>query len=61
MKQYWCYALNEEGRVNARETLEGSNDNEAFGGAQRYLAENPSILTVEVWLEGRYVGKIHSH
>jgi hypothetical protein len=60
MKQYWCYVLNQEGHVNTRETLEGSNDNEAFGGAQRYLAENPSIPAVEVWLENRYVGKIHS-
>lgn len=61
MKQYFCYALTQEGRVDARETLEGSNDNEAFGRAQCYLAENPSIPTVEVWLENRYVGKIHSH
>jgi hypothetical protein len=61
MKQYWCHVLNKEGRVNARETLDGSNDNEAFGKAQCYLAENPSIPTVEVWLENRYVGRIHSH
>jgi hypothetical protein len=61
MRQYWCYALNQEGRVNTRETLEGSNDNEAFGRAQGYLAQNPSIRAVEVWLENRYVGKIHSH
>jgi hypothetical protein len=60
MKQY-CYVLCEGGHADARETLEGSNDNEAFGTAQRYLAENPSIRTVEVWLEDRYVGKIHSH
>jgi hypothetical protein len=61
MKQYWCNVLNGDGRVNARETVEASNDNEAFGRAQCYLAENPSIPTVEVWLEDRYVGKIHSH
>ena len=61
MKQYWCYVLNQEGRVNTRETLEGSNDSEAFGRAQGYLAQNPSIRAVEVWLENRYVGKIHSH
>jgi hypothetical protein len=61
MNQYWCYVLNQEGRVKARETLEGSNDNEAFGRARRYLVENPSIPTVEVWLDNRYVGKIHSH
>jgi hypothetical protein len=61
MKQYWCYVRNQDGRVDARETLECSNDNEAFGGAQRYLSENPSIPTVEVWLDNRYVGKIHSH
>jgi hypothetical protein len=60
MKQYSCYVLNREGRVNARETLEGSNDNEAFGTAQR-LTQNPAIRSVEVWLENRYVGKIHSH
>jgi hypothetical protein len=61
MKQYWCKVLNQDGGVNARETLEGSNDNEAFGGAQSYLIRNPSIRSVEVWLEDRYVGKIHSH
>ena len=61
MKQYWCNVLNRDGRVNARETLEVSNDNEAFGKAQGYLIQNPSIRTVEVWLEDRYVGKIHSH
>lgn len=60
MKQYWCKVLNQEGRVKAREILEGSNDNEAFGGAQGYLIQDPSIRTVEVWLEDRYVGKIHS-
>jgi hypothetical protein len=58
MKLY-CYVLNREDRVNALETLEGSNDNEAFGTAQCYLAQNPSIRSVEVWLERRYVGKIH--
>jgi hypothetical protein len=61
MKQYWCKVLTQDGRVNARETLEGSNDNEAFGTAQCYLAEDRSIRSVEVWLENRYVGKIHSH
>jgi hypothetical protein len=61
MKQYWCKVLNQDGRVDARETLECSNDNEAFGGAQSYLIQNPSIRAVEVWLEDRYVGKIHSH
>lgn len=60
MKQYWCRVLNQEGRVKAREILEGSNDNEPFGGAQRYLIQDSSIRTVEVWLEDRYVGKIHS-
>jgi len=59
MKQYWCYVLNKEGRVNARETLEGSNDNEAFGTAQRYLTQNPAIRSVEVWAESRYVGRMH--
>jgi hypothetical protein len=61
MKQYWCKVLSQDGRVDARETLEGSNDNEAFGRAQSYLIQDPSIRTVEVWLEDRYVGKIHSH
>jgi hypothetical protein len=61
MKQYWCNVLNRDGRVNARETLEVSNDNEAFGKAQSYLIQDPSIRTIEVWLEDRYVGKIHSH
>jgi hypothetical protein len=61
MNQYWCYVLNRESRVNASETLEVSNDNEAFGKAQSYLIQNPSIRTVEVWVEDRYVGKIHSH
>jgi hypothetical protein len=61
MKQYWCNVLNRDGHVNARETLEVSNDNEALGKAQDYLIQNPSIRAVEVWLEDRYVGKIHSH
>jgi hypothetical protein len=61
MKHYWCHVLDKEGRVNARETLEGSNDNEAFGRAQSYLVQNSSNRAVEVWLEDRYVGKIHSH
>jgi hypothetical protein len=65
MTQYWCYVLNGKGRVNARvnarETLEVSNDNEAFGKAQSYLIQNPSVRTVEVWLENRYEGKVHSH
>ena len=61
MNQYWCYVLNREGRVNARETVEVSNDNDAFGQAQSYLMQNPSFQTVEVWLEDRYVGKIHNH
>jgi hypothetical protein len=61
MKQYWCKVLTQDGRVDARDALEGSNDNEAFGRAQSYLIQDPSIRTVEVWLEDRYVGKIHSH
>jgi hypothetical protein len=61
MKQYWCKVLTQDGRVDARDTLEGSNDNEAFGRAQSYLIQDSSIRTVEVWLEDRYVGKIHSH
>ena len=61
MKQYWCKVLTQDGRADARDTLEGSNDNEAFGKAQGYLIQNPSIRTVEIWLEDRYVGKIHSH
>jgi hypothetical protein len=61
MKQYWCKVINREGRVKGRESLESSNDNEAFGRAQYYLAENPSVPTIEVWLEDRCVGKIHNH
>lgn len=58
MKRYWCHVLDQEGHVNAREILEGSNDNEAFGSANGFLAQHPSIGAVEVWLEGRYVGKL---
>lgn len=61
MKRYCCYLLDREGRVNAREILEGSHENEAFGTAQGYLAQHPSMLTVEIWLEDRYLGKIHRH
>jgi hypothetical protein len=61
MKQYLYNVLNQDGRVSTRETLECSNDNEAFGRAQSYLIQNSSIRTVEVWLKDRYVGKIHSH
>lgn len=59
MKRYWCHALDQEGHVNAREILEGSNDNEALGRANGFLAQHPSIRAVEIWLEGRYVGKLH--
>jgi hypothetical protein len=59
MNQYFCYVLNQEGDVNACEMLDGSNGNEAFGRAQSYLAQHPSIPAVEVWLENRYVGKLH--
>ena len=59
MRRYWCHALDEEGQVNAREILEGSNDNEALGRANGFLAQHPTIRAVEVWLEGRYVGKLH--
>jgi hypothetical protein len=61
MKQYCCYVLDRQGRVSAREMLEGSHVNEVFGKAQGYLAEHPSIPAVEIWLENRYVGKIHQH
>jgi len=59
MRQYCCYVLDQEGHVNTREILEGSHDNEAFGRAQGYLAEHPSIRAVEIWLEDRYLGKVH--
>ncbi len=59
MKRYWCHVLDQEGRVNAREILEGSNDNEALGRANGFLAQHPSIRAVEIWLDGRYVGKLH--
>jgi hypothetical protein len=44
MKQYWCKVLNQEGRVKAREILEGSNDNEAFRRATRPLEERSATL-----------------
>jgi hypothetical protein len=59
MKQYCCYVLDQRGRVNASEILEGSHDNEVLGRAQDYLAQNPSIPAVEIWLENRYLGKVH--
>jgi hypothetical protein len=59
MKQYFCYVLDQEGHVNAREILEGSHDNEIFGRAQGYLSQYPSIPAVEIWLDDRYVGKVH--
>jgi len=59
MKQYRCYALDRLGRVNARQTLEGSHDNEVFGRAQDYLAQHPSTSAVEIWLDDRYLGKLH--
>src|SRR5262245_30893420 len=42
-----------------RVIVEGCNDNEAFGRANGYLAQNRSIRAVEIWREGRYVGKLH--
>ena len=59
MKQYVCYVLDQEGHVDTREIFEGSHDNEVFGRAQGYLAQHPSIPAVEIWLEDRYVGKVH--
>jgi len=56
---YFCYVLDQKGHVNARVTLEASHDNEAFGRAQCYLARNPSIPAIEIWLESRYMGKVH--
>jgi hypothetical protein len=59
MKRYCCQALDQRGHIHAREILEGSNDNEVFGKANGYLAQHPSIRAVEIWLEGRYLGKLH--
>ena len=59
MKRYCCHVLDQEGQVSARETLEGSNDNEVLGRANGYLEQHPSIRAVEIWLEDRYVGKLH--
>lgn len=59
MKQYFCYVIDQEGHVSTREIFEGSHDNEVFGIAQSYLAEHPSMPAVEIWLEDRYVGKLH--
>ena len=61
MKRYCCYLLDDEGRVNAREVFEGSHENEVFGMAHGYLAQHPSMPTVEVWQEDRYLGKIIRH
>lgn len=59
MKRYCCHVLDQGGHVSTREILEGSHDNEVFGKANGYLAQHPSIKSVEIWLEGRYVGKLH--
>jgi hypothetical protein len=59
MKRYCCHVLDQQGQINAREILEGSNDNEAFGRANGFLAQHPSVRAVEIWLEGRCVGKLH--
>lgn len=59
MKPYRWYALDRLGRVNARQTLEGTHDNEVIGRAQDYLAQHPSISAIEIWLDDRYVGKLH--
>ena len=59
MKQYFCYVLDQEGHVSTQEIFEGSHDNEVFGRAQGYLARHPSIPAVEIWLEDRYLGKVH--
>ena len=61
MNRYCCYILDHEGHVSAREVIEGSHENEVLGMAQDYLAQHPSIPAVEIWLEDRYVGKIHQH
>ena len=61
MKRYCCYVLDHKGHVRARETFEGSHENEVFGIAQGYLAQHPSIPAVEIWLGNQYVGKVHQH
>jgi hypothetical protein len=59
MKRYCCHIHDREGQVRAGQTFEASHDNEAFGRVNDYLAQHPAIQAVEVWLEDRYVGKLH--
>ena len=59
MKRYCCHILDQNGQINGREISEGTSDNEAFGRANGYLAQHRSIRAVEIWLEDRYVGKLH--
>lgn len=59
MKRYCCHILDQNGQINGREIIEGTSDNEVFGRANGYLAQHRSIRAVEIWLEDRYVGKLH--
>src|SRR5262245_26327127 len=59
MKHYCCHVLDQDGQINGREIIEGTSDNEVFGRANGYLAQHKSIRAVEVWLEDRYLGKLH--
>ena len=59
MKGYCCHIQDKGGRVRACQIFEASHDNEVFGRVNDYLAQHPAVQAVEVWLEGRYVGKLH--
>jgi len=55
MSHYYCYLLDSEGKVRAREVMEGADDGDAVEKARDYLAAHPLIPAVEVWFAERRV------
>jgi hypothetical protein len=55
MSHYYCYLLDSEGKVRAREVMEGADDGDAVRKARRYLVAHPLIPAVEVWFAERRV------
>ena len=55
MSHYYCYLLDSEGKVRAREVMEGADDGDAVQKARKYLTAHPSIPAVEVWLAERRI------
>jgi hypothetical protein len=58
MSHYYCYLLDGEGKVRAREVMESADDGDAVQKARKYLTAHPLIPAVEVWFAERRVGLV---